>query len=68
MSDRIVGGCSLHPVEKPELCGWRSGGVCAEDCARVVSCCGRKPDTDVVECPRCGKQWQQRCNFDEDFS
>jgi hypothetical protein len=69
MSDRVKGGSSLHDDYKPELCGdWRGGGRCESHNARVVDCCGREPDRDVVECPRCGKQWSQRCNFDEDMS
>ena len=68
MSERIKGGCSLHDEEMPELCGWITGGVCADITARVVDCCKRKPDTDVLECPRCGKQWETRCTFDEDMS
>lgn len=33
--------------------------------------CGTDPegdDRDIVECARCGRQWETSCNFDEDMS
>lgn len=63
MADRVKGGFSHHDEEKPELC---KRGV--EPCGvpRVVKCDGG--DWDVLECSKCGKQWEGRCNFDEDCS
>lgn len=62
---RIVGGCSLHDAEKPELCQKRMHR-CPEP--RTVDCCGVVDEHDIVECHRCGKQWTVPCNFDEDYS
>jgi len=61
---RIRNGHSLHAEEDPSLCDLH----CERHIGRVVDCCHRKPDIDVVECPRCGKQWETLCTFDEDFS
>lgn len=62
---RIVAGCSLHDAEKPDLCQ-RQHLRCPEP--RVVDCCGVADERDIVECPRCGKQWTVPCFFDEDCS
>ena len=62
---RIVGGCSLHDTEKPELCQ-KHLHRCPEP--RTVDCCGVVDEHDIVECSRCGKQWTVPCSFDEDYS
>ena len=62
---RIVGGCSLHASEHPELCQ-PAKNRCPEP--RCVDCCGVTDDVDIMECPRCGKQWHTSCTFDEDYS
>lgn len=62
---RIVGGCSLHDAEKPELCQ-KHLQRCPEP--RTVDCCGVVDEHDIVECSRCGKQWTVPCSFDEDYS
>lgn len=62
---RIVGGCSLHDAEKPELCQ-KHLHCCPEP--RTVDCCGVVDEHDIVECSRCGKQWTVPCSFDEDYS
>lgn len=61
MSERVIGGYSLFPEHRPELC---SNDRCHER-GRVVKCTG---DMDVIECGTCGKQWEAACNFDEDMS
>ncbi|WP_438396389.1 hypothetical protein [Caballeronia sp. DA-9] len=63
MMERVVGGFSLWPEERPELC---NKGIerCGE--ARCVACDGG--DWDVVECSKCGKQKKVRCTFDDDFA
>jgi hypothetical protein len=62
--ERVRGGCSIHDYEKPELCAHNS--TCG--LWRTVSCCEVAPETDVVECAKCGKQARERCNFDEEYS
>lgn len=62
---RVVGGCSLHDAEKPELCQKHLQRCPAP---RTVDCCGLVDEHDIVECHRCGKQWTVPCNFDEDYS
>lgn len=62
---RIKGGCSLHDAEKTELCQ-KHLHRCPEP--RTIDCCGAVDEHDIVECPRCGKQWTVPCNFDEDYS
>jgi DNA-directed RNA polymerase subunit RPC12/RpoP len=32
---------------------------------RTVACDG---ETDVIECPRCGKQMLARCDFDDEYA
>lgn len=59
---RIVGGYSLHAQEQPELCDRK----CPEP--RCVDCCGVTDEVDIMECPKCGKQWSGPCSFDEDYS
>lgn len=66
---RIVGGHSNFEAHDPSKCPKNNPaltGRCGE--ARCVDCCGQKPDTDVVECARCGLQQTWRCTFDEDFA
>ena len=62
---RIVGGCSLHVAEIPGGCQPYHHPCPAPRC---VDCCGVAEDQDIMECPRCGKQWTARCTFDEDYS
>jgi hypothetical protein len=65
LGGRVIGGCSLHDTEKPELCK-RHLQSCPEP--RTVDCCGVVDEHDIIECSRCGKQWTVPCNFDEDYS
>lgn len=62
-TDRIISEHSLHAVEKPLLC---PDGKHAH--WRTISCCKVAPDTDVIECSRCGKQLWTTCDFDEEYS
>lgn len=44
--------------------------VCPGHRPRTI-CCGTDSngaDRDIVECSRCGKQWETSCNFDDDMS
>lgn len=65
LGGRVIGGCSLHDTEKPELCQ-KHLRSCPEP--RTVDCCGVVEERDIVECSRCGKQWSVPCNFDQDYS
>lgn len=64
--ERVTGGYSLHSRENPDLCKRRY--PYNEPCgnARVVKCDGG--NKDIVECSKCGKQWETRCTFDDDCS
>jgi hypothetical protein len=57
--ERIVSKHTLFPIDhQPTLnCGHPHGW-------RTVACDG---DRDVVECSVCGRQWIERCNFDEEY-
>ena len=60
---RIKNETSLHDEEKPNLC------LSGHSMWRTVECCGPNsgPDTDIIECSRCGQQRKASCNFDEDY-
>jgi len=60
---RVTGDFSLHAEHKPDLC---TGDKCGP--WRVVDCCKRHEDMDVVECAKCGLQKVVGCSFDEDMS
>jgi hypothetical protein len=61
---RIGGSSSLFEAFNPAAC--LPYFSCPEP--RVVDCCKAEEDHDIVECPRCGRQWATRCTFDEDMS
>lgn len=63
MGERIRGGSSLHNEYDPSKCSNRYCGPW-----RCVDCCKRKPDTDVVECAKCGMQREEACSFDDEYS
>lgn len=58
--ERAITPHSLHTevVPNSQFCthpkGWRT-----------IACDG---ETDVVECPKCGRQWTEICNFDEEYT
>jgi len=59
-ADRITTH-SIHEAENPARC---PGGIHLGTW-RTLTCDGV---TDVVECPRCGRQKSVPCNFDEEYS
>ena len=61
MSERVNNERSLHEHEDAAKC---PGGIHALPW-RTLTCDG---ETDIVECSRCGKQREMRCNFDEDYA
>lgn len=53
---RALTNTGLHVTEQPGICAHLRGW-------RAIACDG---ETDVVECPTCGRQRLAKCNFDEE--
>ncbi len=66
--NRVRGGQSLHFEYDPNKCPKTQGiyGKCGT--SRCVDCCKQIPDTDIIECAKCGYQTTVPCFFDEEYS